>query len=104
MPVTRTPPKTAGAASTAEDEAAAAAAAEEAAHDNSVFEWQLTNNGQTVSINVNANQNEYLTSGKTQEQQEEFLRWILEDQAAATAKAQAAATSAEENPEDLSCR
>ena len=57
MPVTRTPPKTAGAASTAEAEGAAAAAAEEAAHDNSVFEWQLEVNGQTLSINVNDNQN-----------------------------------------------
>ena len=103
MPVTHTPPKTADAAPNAEAETAAAAAAEEAAHDNSVFEWQLEVNGQTLSINVNANQNKYLNSGITQEQQEEFLRWILEDQAAATAKAQAAATatSVEENPEDL---
>ena len=100
MPVTHTPPKIAGAASTAEAEAAATAT-EEAVHTNSFFEWQLEVNGQILSINVNANQNKYLNSGITQEQQEEFLQWILEDQAAATAKAQAAATSAEENPEDL---
>ena len=98
MPVTRTPPKTAGAASTAEAEA------EEAAHANSVFEWPLVVDGQTVIIRVNENQHQYLNSGLTQEDHVRYLRWIFDDQAAkaqAEAEAAAAAALGEENQEDL---
>ena len=102
MPVTRTPPKTAGAASTTEAEAAAAAT-EEAVHTNSFFEWPLEVNGETYTIQVDAVQDRHLKSRLTKEEQDEYLRWIFDDQVAAAAKAEAtaAAIAAEENPEDL---
>ena len=102
MPVTRTPPKTSGAASTAEAEAAAAAT-EEAVHTNSFFEWPLEVNGETYTIQVDAVQDRHLKSRLTKEEQDEYLRWIFDDQVAAAAKAEAtaAAIAAEENPEDL---
>ena len=76
---------------------AATADAEAAAAANLVVEWQLEVDGQIHTIQVNANQNQYLNSGLTHEVQVEFLRRIFEAQqktATATAEATTTATMA----------